>query len=228
MGLSIRGWRTKLGEARVSGPAAWKVRTNYSLWDIVRLPDDRLGVCFYSCSPSNEWTAYFYSSSDDGRTWAIRGVIGEGNTSETAPVVLPDGRLLAAARTPGDHHLELFVSKDSGATWDNSGPVTLGRQHPGHLLVLKDGLLLLTYGTRNRGLWGVGVRLSADQGQTWQPPRILVSLNLREPSFGPAFDVGYPSSLQSEDGTIVTAYYCNGIPSHQRYHMGIIRWHIDK
>ncbi len=144
-------------------------------------------------------------------------------------MVLPDGRLLAVTRTLGDQHLELFVSEDSGATWYNSGPVTLGMQHPGHLLVLKDGRLLLTYGIRNRGLYGVGVRLSADQGQTWQPPRILVNLNLKDDSScGPAFDVGYPSSVQAEDGTVVTAYYCNGIPSHQRYHMGIIRWHIDK
>ncbi len=147
--------------------------------DIVRLTDDRLGVCIYNMplpQPGRGSNSYFYSSSDDGRTWAIRGVIREdGNTDETTPVVLPDGRLLAVARTVGDAHLELFVSEDNGATWYNSGPVTLGDQHPGHLLVLKDGRLLLTYGIRNRGLYGVGVRLSANQGQTWQPPRILVN-----------------------------------------------------
>jgi hypothetical protein len=43
-----------------------------------------------------------------------------------------------------------------------------------------------------------------------------------------AADVGYPASVQVQDGTIVTAYYCDRIPAHQRYHMGIARWRIDE
>jgi hypothetical protein len=80
--------------------------------------------------------------------------------------------------------------------------------------------VLLVYGLRNRGLRGVGARWSRDEGQTWEPPVVLVDLE-------DATDVGYPSSVQVADGTIVTAYYCNGIPTHQRYHMGVVRWQID-
>jgi hypothetical protein len=28
------------------------------------------------------------------------------------------------------------------------------------------------------------------------------------------------------DGTFVTAYYARGIPAHQRYHMGVVRWRL--
>jgi hypothetical protein len=40
-------------------------------------------------------------------------------------------------------------------------------------------------------------------------------------------DGGYPSSVQLKDGTIVTAYYCQRIPMHQRYHMGVVRWRVS-
>lgn len=189
--------------------------------DIVRLPDSALGVCIYSWSPPDEHNVYFYTSLDHGRTWDVHGTIREGNTNETTPLVLPDGRLLAAARTLDDQHLQLFESEDGGLTWKSSGPVTLGSQHPGHLLLLSDGRVLLSYGIRNKGLYGVGARLSADAGRTWEPPRVLVDFQI-------ATDGGYPSSVQTDDGTVVTAYYCNKIPTHQRYHMGVVRWNPDK
>jgi len=128
--------------------------------DIVQLPNSTLGVCIYSWSPPDEHNVYFYTSSDGGRTWDVHGTIREGNTNETTPLALSDGRLLAVARTLDDQHLEMFNSEDGGATWTNAGPVTLGCQHPGHLLQLKDGRLLLSYGIRNKGLYGVGARLS--------------------------------------------------------------------
>lgn len=185
--------------------------------DIVRLLDGTLGVCIYSWRPPDEHNCYFYSSGDDGRTWTMRGVIQESNINETTPLALPDGRLLAVARTLDDQHLKMFESMDGGTTWGQLGPVTLGFQHPGHLLRLRDGRVLLTYGIRNKGLYGIGARISADEGKTWKTPRVLADFEI-------ATDGGYPSSVEVDDGTIVTAYYCNRIPSHQRYHMGVIRW----
>ena len=189
--------------------------------DIVVLPDGTVGACIYSWAPPDEHNPYFYTSSDGGRTWSVRGVVREGNINETTPTILPDRRLLAAGRTFDDQHLELFSSEDDGATWVDTGPVTLGRQHPGHLLCLRDGRLLASYGIRNKGFYGVGVRLSSDGGRTWEPPQLLVD-------FQTATDGGYPSSVEASDRTIVTAYYCNGIPAHQRYHMGVVRWKPDE
>lgn len=204
--------------------------------DIVPLGDGCLGVCIYTWSPPEDHRSLFYASADDGRTWEVRGALGSGKLNETAPVALPDGALLAAARTLGDQHLELYTSSIHGATWEHRMPLTLGMQHPGHLLLLRDDRLLLSYGIRNPGLYGVGVRLSEDQGRTWSPPRVLV--NLTDPGFHPSLapgqeggpwyhkaqDVGYPSSVEMADGTLVTAYYCNGVSANQRYHMGVVRW----
>jgi hypothetical protein len=49
-------------------------------------------------------------------------------------------------------------------------------------------------------------------------------------------DCGYPSSVQLEDGSIVTAYYfgpkhpkfaAHTLPWHQRYHMGVAKWDLS-
>ncbi|MFC1453771.1 sialidase family protein [Verrucomicrobiota bacterium] len=189
--------------------------------DIIILPEDTLGVCIYGSSLPDDRNAYFYTSTDDGLTWKMRGIIREGNTTETTALALPDGKLIAACRTTGDIHLELASSEDQGVTWNSKGPLTLGKQHPGHLLLLKDGRILLSYGIRNKGLYGIGIRISTDQGATWEPPRLLVD-------FETATDGGYPSSVEIEDGTIVTAYYCNCVPAHQRYHVGVVRWKVDE
>ncbi len=43
---------------------------------------------------------------------------------------------------------------------------------------------------------------------------------------GAPTDGGYPSTILAADGTYVTAYYARGVPAHQRYHMGIVRWRL--
>ena len=86
--------------------------------------------------------------------------------------------------------------------------------------MLADGRILFVYGIRNQGLYGIGARVSADDGQTWDAPRVLAQ-------WEDATDGGYPASVQAPDGTIVTAYYANRIPYHQRYHMGIVRWQVE-
>ncbi|MBS3763268.1 MAG: exo-alpha-sialidase [Planctomycetes bacterium] len=204
--------------------------------DIVVLGDDLLGVCIYSALPDDDHAAYFYTSEDDGYSWEVQGVIRDHDANESTPLVLPDGDILVAARTREDAHLELFGSEDQGKNWDDRGALTLPGQHPGHLLLLEEDRLLLTFGIRNEGLYGVGARFSDDMGQTWSRPRVLVNLTRKREkqteSDGPWYerrqDVGYPSSVQLEDGTLVTAYYCNGIDTHQRYHMGVVRWLLEK
>lgn len=182
--------------------------------NIVRLADNSLGASCY-CRHS---IAYFYRSDDDGRSWRCLGEIGKGQ-NETALLVLGDGVLLAASRTLGDPHIELFRSEDGGKTWTGVGPLTLAAQIPAHLLQLANGRILLTYGMRNQDVYGVGARISGDNGETWSPPSVLVD-------FENASDGGYPASVQMPDGTIVTAYYCNRTPAHHRYHMGVLRWKL--
>ena len=209
-----RSWEHSKGVEIPKG-VAWFI----PFGDIERSPNGTLGVSIYSHT-AHENTAYFSRSRDDGRTWGEAAIIGADDYNETDLLCLDANRWLAAARTLKDQHLDLFLSQDGGSSWMCQGPLTLPGQHPGHLMRLQDGRILLVYGLRNRGLYGVAARLSVDEGQSWGPPIFLVDLEA-------ATDVGYPASVQSEDATIITAYYCNGIPAHQRYHMGIVRWRTE-
>ena len=98
--------------------------------DIVRLPDGALGACIYSYRLPEHRACSFYTSADDGRTWAVRGVIRAHNISETTPLVLPNGELLACGRTRGVQHLELFRSRDGGATGALNRPSRRARSTP--------------------------------------------------------------------------------------------------
>jgi hypothetical protein len=166
--------------------------------DIVLADDGSLRASLYSTSywdRPGPWAAYFVSSEDDGRSWRIRSEIGSG-INETALLSLGNGEWLAAARATSTL---LFRSEDDGKTWENLGPVTERRQFPAHLLRLKDGRVVLTYGDRREGHFGIGARISDDGGKTWSEPSPLASMQ--------SWDGGYPASLETSDGRIMTVFY---------------------
>ncbi|MGC9319722.1 MAG: sialidase family protein, partial [Armatimonadota bacterium] len=190
--------------------------------DIVQADENTLVASFYSRLSRAEYrpNCYVTLSHDDGRTWPEYHIVGEESFNETALLRTSDGTWLAAARTMGGGRLDLFAADDPAGAWEARGALTLPRQHPGHLLELDDGRILATFGMRNRGMYGVGVRISGD-GVNWSAPAFLVDLH-------DATDGGYPASVQLDDGTIVTAYYGNRTLGHDRYHMGVVRWEIDE
>lgn len=162
---------------------------------------------------SKAMRAWHFRSDDDGRTWRPDAVIGPRH-NETSLLHLGGKRWLAAARTDA---VELFRSDDDGRTWDGPQRLTQRNEINGHLYRLRDGRVLLSYGSRIKGRFGVLARLSPDEGRTWGEPLTLAGDLLTG-------DCGYPSSVQRPDGTVVTAYYASGVPSHQRYHMGVLLW----
>jgi len=192
--------------------------------------------CVVSCYGSANWKqdvarhSILLRSSDGGRTWGDGSVIGPGNYNETDLLIHSSGRWLALCRTAnivsGDvgvghgANVRLFASEDEGRIWEFKLDLSQPMQHPGHLLELADGRILATYGTRIPRLKGVMGRVSADAGESWSAPFVVVGGLLEG-------DCGYPSSVQVEDGTIVTAYYTNAAPWHQRYHMGVVRWRLE-
>ena len=198
--------------------------------DVVKLPGNRLAVSCYSSPPDHLEDeaadgAWIYFSDDDGRTWGDARLIGANRYNETDLLVLGDGKMLAASRTTKTGHTEIFASADDGQTWTCRGPVTAAMHMPAHLLQLQDESILLTYGVRLRGMLGVCAMISRDDGVTWDAPRVLFNTNVYKSNVSPeGTDGGYPSSLQLADGTILTAYYCQRIPTHQRYHMGVVLW----
>ena len=115
-------------------------------------------------------------------------------------------------RMKGDGFFRIQQSADRGRTW---GPIikTPVWGKPAHLLPLRDGRLLMSYGYR-RPPWGVRACLSSDYGKTWDMDNEIIlrmdggTPDDQERKVGSS-DLGYPVSVQLDDGRIFTVYYFN-------------------
>ena len=211
--------------------------------DIFALSDGRLVASMYartSQQPRKYECSVFFSE-DGGRSWGNETRVAD--TSETYVVRLRSGVWLAAARTACGDSMDrvlphgsgevLFRSEDEGKTWSPGKPISPQGQENAYLLELEDGRLLASFTSRIPGLFGVVLRMSDDEGATWGYPVVLISMPGRD---WHKTDCGYPSSVQLDDGAVVTAYYfgpkkpewaAHGLPWHQRYHMGVARWDLS-
>ncbi len=203
--------------------------------DII-INDDELAVATYDGEYEEgnlvRCSTFVMRSKDQGRTWGDYSAIDRYDHTEADLLIAANGTWLAGVRTlfgPTDlRHtrrnsqpaLLLYASEDEGRTWDRKFWLTHPNQHPPHLLQLADEKILLTYGSRMDELLGVMGRVSEDGGKNWSRPFTLVGGLLHR-------DCGYPSSVQLENGDIVTAYYSKSSPWHQRYHMGVLRWNLE-
>lgn len=171
---------TVLRDGRViyAGKALWK--------------DDRIGVC---------------ESKDDGVTWDWLATIparpGDDPKQyhELHAVEASNGTLLAHIRNhnkPNERETLQSESTDCGKTW--SLPHSIGVWGlPSHLLRLRDGRLLMSYGHRRKPLGNL-VRVSDDNGLSWSEP-----LTISDDAI--SGDMGYPSTVECDDGTLVTVWY---------------------
>lgn len=197
--------------------------------DIMPGADGALRVLAYAQSADKVTNKVsMFRSDDDGRNWKHMSVISDGHNAtefskghnETAFFHLGEGQWIAAARRwRAGAATDLFRSEDDGKTWQLEHQLTRESQHPAHFLRLNDGQLLLTYGNRIAGQFGVAAKTTKDGGATWSDEFLLINdLTNR--------DVGYPASVQLPDGKILTAYYASQAASHQRYHMGVVIWEM--
>jgi hypothetical protein len=155
-------------------------------------------------------------STDGGRTWTVLGNVpavagtDPSNYHEPHVVELPSGRLIGIIRIQDSDKKKLAeagilnfsmlqtTSDDGGSSW--SMPRALGfHGSPPHLLRHSSGVLILSYGCRKRP-FGQRVGLSRDEGATWQHDCII-----RDD--GPDGDLGYPSTVELADGSLVTVGY---------------------
>jgi Neuraminidase (sialidase) len=155
-------------------------------------PGERVGVC---------------ESTDDGQTWRWLADItprdGDKHTEyhELHAVETDDGRIVVQVRNHNANNSRETLqceSKDGGKTWTK--PAAIGVWGlPSHLLKLRDGRLLMSYGHRRAPL-GNQARVSSDHGRTWSEP-IVISGD------GITGDLGYPSTVELADGTLLTVWY---------------------
>ena len=157
-------------------------------------------------SPFFKKTIAVSESRDDGRTWQWLADVptADGDKAELYhepyAVQAADGRIVAHIRChdPECKQTIQCESHDGGKTW--SAPRRIGVPgFPSHLLRLQDDRLLMAYLHRNEP-WGIQVRVSDDHGDTWSEPIILLGE-------GPKRDLGYPSTAQLADGSLLTVWY---------------------
>jgi hypothetical protein len=146
-------------------------------------------------------------SKDDGRSWQWLAdlPVREGDSHqeyhELHAVEASDGKLIVHIRNHNSANARETLqceSDDGGKTWTTPHTIDVWGL-PSHLLRLNDGRLLMTYGHRRAPL-GNQARVSEDSGKTWSEP-ILLSED------GATGDLGYPSTVQLGDGSLLTVWY---------------------
>lgn len=91
-------------------------------------------------------------------------------------------------------------SKDGGRTWSEMEFSNLDG-FPPHVTRLADGRLLCTYASRTIGRRGIYAAVSADDGKTWDAAHEMTLAKSESD------DIGYPSTVENSDGTLLTVYY---------------------
>ena len=109
------------------------------------------------------------------------------------------------------------VSDDGGATW--STPKALGcKNSPPHLLQHSSGTLICAYGHRVPK-FGVEVMFSDDNGDTWDMGHAIWDEGMN-------LDLGYPCSVELDNGDIFTVYY-GKLPGDEMASILWTRWNFE-
>jgi hypothetical protein len=147
-------------------------------------------------------------STDDGQTWRWLSEIPTRPGDEVVKgyhelhaVEAADGTLIVQIRnhnTANKGETLQSESRDGGKSWNEPHSIGVWGM-PSHLLRLRDGRLLMTYGHR-RAPFGNQARISPDNGKSWGEPMIISG-------DGAGGDLGYPSTVELADGTLLTVWY---------------------
>ena len=149
----------------------------------------------------------FAQSVDDAQTWEyltdlpVRDGDDKANYHELNAIECESGRIVVHIRNHNKKNSGETLqshSTDGGKTW--STPRSIGVWGlPSHLQRLGDGRLLMSYGHRRNPL-GNQARVSNDEGKTWSAAMVISG-------DGHSGDLGYPSTVEFADGSLLSVWY---------------------
>ena len=119
-----------------------------------------------------------------------------------------DGRLICHLRVPSipeprSHTTYQSVSDDGGKTWSTPIPLLengYANGTPAHIIRHSSGALVSTYSFR-KPPFGIKAMISTDGGDSWDTSDYRIYTN------AVSSDLGYPSTVELDDGTCLTAFY---------------------
>ncbi len=159
-----------------------------------------------NCGPTIARSA-FCESRDDGQSWQWMAEIptrpgdDHKNYHELHAVETTAGKIVVHIRNHNAANKGETLqceSTDGGKSWSVPHPIGVWGL-PSFLLRLRDGRLMMSYGHR-RPPFGNQARLSDDEGTTWSEP-LMISDD------GNGGDLGYPSTVELDDGSLLTVWY---------------------
>ncbi|MBE7010936.1 MAG: exo-alpha-sialidase [Ruminococcaceae bacterium] len=173
--------------------------------------------------------ASLYRSTDGGYTWKLESKIKapawfteKHSLCEPHVLEMPNGNLLGAFRIEGvsPFTIALSISEDGGKTWGEMYPTGISGSPP-HLMMHSSGALVCSFARREFPC-GERAMVSYDFGKTWEDEYVL-----HNPKDERLWDLGYPSTVELDDGSLMTVYY-------QRYEddtkcsMLYTKWNLEK
>ena len=136
---------------------------------------------------------------------------------EPHTTVLPNGKIIVHIRVHGytaGNQMSIYQSEsyDNGQNFTTPHRILeFGEGAPSHILRHSSGKLIATYGHRLDPI-GIRAMVSCDDGESWEAGLTVCN------TLPGNDDIGYPSSVELDDGSILTIFYAHrGTESAERY-----------
>ncbi|MXZ20314.1 MAG: exo-alpha-sialidase [Caldilineaceae bacterium SB0665_bin_25] len=195
---------------------------------MLELPDGALLMACHGHQFARAWMetdnlhervrSYLMRSDNKGQDWEYYSTIAYDPSNivsfdETALARTADGTLVTMMRTMHGvrnrhQHMWTNYSRNDGESWSLPEPTNLWG-YPADLTFLQDGRMLCTYGHR-RDPWGIRGCISKD-GLNWDAANefVISSGGIAPPEAVPHlyWHIGYPTTIQLNDGTLLTVFH---------------------
>lgn len=139
---------------------------------------------------------------------------------EPYAIYLGNGKIICHIRVDGSMFtIYQSVSEDYGKTWSVPRKLLEDRGGaPSHIMKHSSGVLVATYGYRTAP-YGIKAMFSHDDGKSWDSGYDVYVNNV-------SLDLGYPSSIELDDGSILTVFYAHR-PDEANATIMQVRWEFE-